>query len=140
MIGSDGGLSTVCHSCGFSCQQRVLKTFPGPGYLHSEDGVVWLYHFLTFSHSKSFKFTCCLWGFHIRIALNLLKSALLSIPHACPEILNKIRHILWTKSVIKLKLFRRLCDKMTEIFAFFILLVLIACVWVQLTLNLTSGN
>ena len=30
----------VCHSCGFPCQQRVLKTFPGPGYLHSEDGVV----------------------------------------------------------------------------------------------------
>ena len=24
---------------GFDCQQRVLKTFPGPGYLHSEDGV-----------------------------------------------------------------------------------------------------
>ena len=23
----------------FACQQRVLKTFPGPGYLHSEDGV-----------------------------------------------------------------------------------------------------
>ena len=22
------------------CQQRVLKTFPGPGYLRSEDGVV----------------------------------------------------------------------------------------------------
>ena len=36
----DGGLSTLCHSCGFACQQRVLKTFPGPGYLHSEDGVV----------------------------------------------------------------------------------------------------
>ena len=28
------------YSCGFACQQRVLKTFPGPGYLHSEDGVV----------------------------------------------------------------------------------------------------
>ena len=36
----DGGLSTLCHSCGFACQQRVLKTFPGPGYLRSEDGVV----------------------------------------------------------------------------------------------------
>ena len=31
---------TLCHSCGFACQQRVLKTFPGPGYLRSEDGVV----------------------------------------------------------------------------------------------------
>ena len=39
-------LSTLCHSCGFACQQRVLKTFPGPGYLHSEDGVVWLSHLL----------------------------------------------------------------------------------------------
>ena len=42
LIGRDGGLSTLCHSCGFACQQRVLKTFPGPGYLHSKDGVVWL--------------------------------------------------------------------------------------------------
>ena len=46
LIGRDGGLSTLCHSCGFACQQRVLKTFPGPGYLHSEDGVVWLCHLL----------------------------------------------------------------------------------------------
>ena len=36
----DGGLSTLCHSCGFACQQGVLKTFPAPGYLRSEDGVV----------------------------------------------------------------------------------------------------
>ena len=40
LIGMDGGLSTLCHSCGFACQQRVLKTFPGSGYLHSKDGVV----------------------------------------------------------------------------------------------------
>ena len=40
LIGRDGGLSTLCHSCGFACQQRVLKTFPSPGYLHPEDGVV----------------------------------------------------------------------------------------------------
>ena len=40
LIGRDGGLSTLCHSCGFACQQRVLKTFLGPGYLHSEDGLV----------------------------------------------------------------------------------------------------
>ena len=39
-IGRDRGLSTLCHSCGFSCQQRVLKTFPGPGFLRSEDGIV----------------------------------------------------------------------------------------------------
>ena len=36
----------LCHSCGFACQQRFLKTFPGPGYLRSEDGVVWLWHWL----------------------------------------------------------------------------------------------
>ena len=35
-----GGLSTLCHSCGFPCQQRVLKTFPGPGYLREQGGVV----------------------------------------------------------------------------------------------------
>ena len=40
LIGSDGGLSTLCHCCGFATQQRVLKTFPAPGYLHSKDGVV----------------------------------------------------------------------------------------------------
>ena len=39
-----GGLRTLCHSCGFACQQMVLKTFTGPGYLHSEDGVAWLWH------------------------------------------------------------------------------------------------
>ena len=38
--GRDGGLSTLCHSCGFACQQRVVKKFPVPGYLRSEDGVV----------------------------------------------------------------------------------------------------
>ena len=35
-----GGLSTLCHSYGFACQQRLLKTFPDPGYLRSEDEVV----------------------------------------------------------------------------------------------------
>ena len=35
LIGRDGGLSTLCHSSGFACQERVLKTFPGPGYLQS---------------------------------------------------------------------------------------------------------
>ena len=37
---NDGGLNTLCHSCVFACQQRVLETFPGPGYLRSKDGVV----------------------------------------------------------------------------------------------------
>ena len=34
LIGREGGFSTLYHSCGLACQQRVLKTFPGPGYLH----------------------------------------------------------------------------------------------------------
>ena len=29
-----------------SHDRRVLKMFPGPGYLGLEDGVVWLWHFL----------------------------------------------------------------------------------------------
>ena len=33
LIGRDGSLSTLCHSYGFACHQRVLKTFPDPGYL-----------------------------------------------------------------------------------------------------------
>ena len=40
LIGRDGGLSTLCHSSGFACQQRVLKEFPGTDYLHSKDEVV----------------------------------------------------------------------------------------------------
>ena len=40
LIRRDGRLSTLCHSSGFPCQQRVLKTFPGPGYLRSEEKVV----------------------------------------------------------------------------------------------------
>ena len=40
----DGGLSPLCHSCGLICQQNVQKTFPSPGYLHSQDGLVWLWH------------------------------------------------------------------------------------------------
>ena len=43
-IGRDGGLTALRHSCGFACQQRVLKMFPGPGDLRSEDGVVSLWH------------------------------------------------------------------------------------------------
>ena len=46
LIWRDGGLSTLCNSCGFDYQRRVLKTFPGPGYARSEDGVVWLWHLL----------------------------------------------------------------------------------------------
>ena len=37
--GMDSGSTTLCHSWGFACQQRLLKTFPGPGHLHSKDRV-----------------------------------------------------------------------------------------------------
>ena len=43
----------LCHSCGFACQQRVLKLFPSPGYLCSEDGVVWLWHWLVYIYTYS---------------------------------------------------------------------------------------
>ena len=35
LIGGDDGLNTLCHSCGFACQQGVLKMFLGLGYLRS---------------------------------------------------------------------------------------------------------
>ena len=46
VVERDDGLSTLCHTCGFPSEQRVLKTFPGPRYLCSENRVVWLRHFL----------------------------------------------------------------------------------------------
>ena len=42
VIVRDGGLSALCDSCGLAFQRRVLKTFPDSGYIHSQDGVVWL--------------------------------------------------------------------------------------------------
>ena len=36
----DGGLSTLYHRCEFAFEQRMLKTFPGPGYLHTKDETV----------------------------------------------------------------------------------------------------
>ena len=35
--GRDGGLSTLCHKCGFACQQKMLKTLPDLGYLRFKD-------------------------------------------------------------------------------------------------------
>ena len=46
LIVRDGDLSAQCHSCQFACQQRVQKTFPGPVYFRSEDGIVWLWYSL----------------------------------------------------------------------------------------------
>ena len=46
LIGRDDGLRTLCHIWWFACQKRVVKTFPDPGYLHRQDGLVWLWHSL----------------------------------------------------------------------------------------------
>ena len=46
LIVRDGGLSTLCHSCGFAWEQRMLKMFHGPGYLCYEDGIFWLWQSL----------------------------------------------------------------------------------------------
>ena len=46
VTGRDGGLSTLCHSCRFACQHRVLQILPGTGYFQSKDGVVRLWYFL----------------------------------------------------------------------------------------------
>ena len=40
LIGRDGGLSTLCHSCGFPCKKMVQKFFLEPGYLHFNYEVV----------------------------------------------------------------------------------------------------
>ena len=34
----------------YICRERVLKRFPGPDYLRSEEGVVWLWHILVNLH------------------------------------------------------------------------------------------
>ena len=41
VIGRDGGLSTLCHSCRLACQQRVLR-----GCLCPNDVAIWLGYFL----------------------------------------------------------------------------------------------
>ena len=46
LIMSDGGLSTLCHSYWVFFQHRVVKSFPGPGYLPSEGHVAWLWYLL----------------------------------------------------------------------------------------------
>ena len=56
VIGRGGGLSTLCHNCGFSCQNGVLKTVPNSSYLHSEDEVVWVWHWL--GNLCIYKFVC----------------------------------------------------------------------------------
>ena len=54
----NGSLRTLCQSCWLPCHQRVLKTFPGPGYLCSEDGVVWLWYLLVNLYNICYIYIC----------------------------------------------------------------------------------
>ena len=56
MIERDGGFSNLCHSCRLDYQQRVLKTFLGPGCLRAKYGVVLLWHLLVSLYVYSSKF------------------------------------------------------------------------------------
>ena len=67
VIERDGGLSYLCHSCRFACQQRVLKCFPGSSYIRLEDGVV-------FNYSMS-----CRTSIYLSIYLSIFLSIYLSI-------------------------------------------------------------
>ena len=70
LIRRDGGLSTLCLSYWFACQQRVLKTFLGPGYLCYQDGgVVWPWHFLVY-----IKDTKYIQNLRSSLSINLKKS------------------------------------------------------------------
>ena len=46
LIEKDGGFSTLGHNVELDYKHRVPKTFPGPCYLCSKDGVVWLWRLL----------------------------------------------------------------------------------------------
>ena len=60
LIGRGGGLSTLCHSCRLACQQRVLKMFPGPGCVRSEDGGSLTMAFTGKCHSQTKELTSIL--------------------------------------------------------------------------------
>ena len=46
LVVTDGGSSTLCHSCGFDDHQTVPEMFPDPAYILSKDGVGWLWHLM----------------------------------------------------------------------------------------------
>ena len=46
LIERDGVFKSLYHSCEFAWQNRVLKIFPGAGYLPSKDRVIRLWHWL----------------------------------------------------------------------------------------------
>ena len=82
LIVRDDGLSTLCHSCGFSCQQKVLKTFPGPGYFHSKDGVVSLWHPLG-NLCTSLNISSCYGSIPLAVGLIGRDGGLSTLCHSC---------------------------------------------------------
>ena len=46
LMESDDFFSNLYHIWRFDYQQKVIKTFPGSGYLHSEDVLVGIWHLL----------------------------------------------------------------------------------------------
>ena len=82
LIGRGGGLSTLCHSCGLAFQQRMVKTFPGSGYLHSEDVVVWLWHPLV--HLNLWlPISCCYGSIPLGLELIVRDAGLSTLCHSC---------------------------------------------------------
>ena len=82
LIVRDGGLSTLCHSCGFAWLQKLLKMFSGPGYLYFEDGVVWQWHPLEYLYVWLNISSC--YG-SIPLALRLIRrdGGLSTLCHSC---------------------------------------------------------
>ena len=101
LIGRDGGLSTLCHSCRFTSQQRVLKTFPGPGFLRSEDGVVWLWHLLV----NLFKNLYMHIYIYIYIYIYIFDNSMIFHQHVFPFSLNIYLIITWKREKIRFKRF-----------------------------------
>ena len=56
LITSNGGLRSLCHSFRFNYHQLVLKTFPDPHYLCSDNDEMKLFNFLVnlYVYSSSF--------------------------------------------------------------------------------------
>ena len=82
LIGRNGGFSTLCHSCRFACQQRLLETFPGTGYLHSQDGVVCLCHLLINLYIW-LSISCCYGAIPLTLGLIGRDGGLSTLYHSC---------------------------------------------------------
>ena len=82
LIGRGDVLNTLCHSGGFACQERMLKTFSGPVFYHSKDGVVWLWHLLV---NLYLWLTISSWYGSIPLGLGLIgrDTGLSTLGHSC---------------------------------------------------------